>query len=166
MPADAADPPTVDPRRSTGGGRGGGPTQGLRPPEWTHGADSDDDADATRSLEREDPEREGTWVAIDDADVLRFATRAAVNTWLRAQRVDFNNWLLAREQRRSSTRRRGWPDAGAQRVALDPTSACNLLAYVRDPDNRNAHSRLRLREARCGGHRAGRLRKLPRHARG
>ena len=40
--------------------------------------------------------------------------------------------------------RRRWPDAGARCLALGPTRARELLAYVRDPANRDARGRLRL----------------------
>lgn len=81
-------------------------------------------ATATGSHERGDAQ-----VSIHDAGVLR------------AQRAAFNARLLAAEPRRR------WPDAGAQRFALGPTSARKLLAYVRDPGNRDARGRLRFDDA-------------------
>ena len=57
---------------------------------------------------------------------------------MRRQRATFNTRLLAAEPRRR------WPDAGAQRFALGPTSARKLLAYVRDPANHDERGRLRL----------------------
>lgn len=94
-------------------------------PVWPHGGSPKvPRATATDSLERGDAQ-----VSIHDADVLR------------AQRVAFNAWLLTAEPRRR------WPDAGAQRFALGPTSARKLLAYVCDPANRDARGRLRLDDA-------------------
>ena len=55
-----------------------------------------------------------------------------------SQRVAFNAQVLSAEPRRR------WPDAGARRLALGPTRARELLAYVRDPANRDARGRLRL----------------------
>jgi hypothetical protein len=72
-------------------------------------------------------DRGGARVAIHEAGMLR------------KQRTAFNAQVLAAE-----TRRRQWPDAGAQRFALGPKSARTLLAYVRDPANRDARGRLRL----------------------
>jgi len=92
-------------------------------PAWPHG-DASRAPEAAAARERGDAQ-----VAIHDADVLR------------AQRTAFNARLLAAEPRRR------WPDAGAQRFALGPTSARKLLAYLCDPANRNARSRLRLRDA-------------------
>ena len=92
-------------------------------PAWPHG-DASRAPEAAAARERNDAR-----VAIHDADVLR------------AQRTAFNARLLAAEPRRR------WPDAGAQRFALGPTSARKLLAYLCDPANRNARSRLRLRDA-------------------
>ena len=88
-------------------------------PAWPHG-DASRAPEAAAARERDDAR-----VTIHDADVLR------------AQRTTFNARLLAAEPRRR------WPDAGAQRFALGPTSARKLLAYVRDPANRDARSRLR-----------------------
>ena len=90
---------------------------------WPHG-DASRAPKAAAARERGD-----TRVTIHDADVLR------------GQHTAFNARLLAAEPRRR------WPDAGAQRFALGPTSARRLLAYVRDPANRDARSRLRLHDA-------------------
>ena len=92
-------------------------------PAWPHG-DASRAPEAAAARERDDAR-----VAIDDAAVLR------------AQRVAFNARLLTVEPRRR------WPDAGAQRFALGPTSARKLLAYVCDPANRDARGRLRLHDA-------------------
>ena len=93
---------------------------------WPHGdSPTAPGAAAGTSVERGD-----TFVPIDEADVLR------------AQRATFNAALLAAEPRRR------WPDAGAQRVALGPTHARQLLAYARDPANRDARGRLRLDDGR------------------
>ena len=93
-------------------------------PVWPHG-DASRAPEAAAARERNDAR-----VAIHDADVLR------------AQRTAFNARLLAAEPRRR------WPDAGAQRFALGPTSARKLLAYVRDPANRDARGRLRLNDGK------------------
>ncbi len=89
---------------------------------WPHGdSPKAPQAAATTSLERGDQR-----VAVCEADVLR------------KQRAAFNARLLAAEPRRR------WPDAGARRLALGPTRARELLAYVRDPANRDTRGRLRL----------------------
>ena len=93
--------------------------EGTPPPPVTLAA-------ATASLERGDAR-----VALHDADMLR------------GQRAAFNARLLAADPRRR------WRDAGAQRFALGPTCARNLLAYVRDPANRDERGRLRLQDGKC-----------------
>ena len=96
-------------------------------PAWPHGdSPTAPLAAATASLERGDAR-----VALHDADMLR------------GQRAAFNARLLAADPRRR------WRDAGAQRFALGPTCARNLLAYVRDPANRDERGRLRLQDGKC-----------------
>jgi len=89
---------------------------------WPHGdSPTAPEAAAGTSVERGD-----AFVQLHEADVLR------------AQRATFNAALLAAEPRRR------WPDAGAQRFALGATHARKLLAYVRNPANRDERGRLRL----------------------
>ena len=95
-------------------------------PVWPHGdSPKAPQAAATASLERGDQR-----VALCEGDELR------------KQRVAFNARLLVAEPRRR------WLDAGVQRIALGPTHARELLAYVRDPANRDARGRLRLDDAK------------------
>ena len=54
------------------------------------------------------------------------------------ERTAFNARVLAGEPRRR------WSDAGARRVTLGPTRARALLAYIRNPANRDLRGRLRL----------------------
>ena len=89
---------------------------------WPHG----DSPTAPEAVAGTSVERGDAFVQLHEADVLR------------AQRVVFNARELAAEPRRR------WPDAGAQRFALGPTHAHKLLAYVRNPANRDERGRLRV----------------------
>ena len=120
-------PALVRPVRGAGAARVAvGHTRQAEVGAWPHGAaPTAPEAAAGGSVERGD-----ALVRIDEADVLR------------AQRVAWNAARLAAEPRRR------WPDAGTRRFALGATHARQLLAYARDPGNRDKRGRLRLDDGR------------------
>ena len=95
-------------------------------PMWQHG-------DAPPAPDRGDERVEVGEAAASAAGATDPAVAADA---LGSQRAAFNAQVLGAEPRRR------WPDAGARCLALGPTPARELLAYVRDPANRNARGRL------------------------
>ena len=112
-----------------------GPAYQADVPAWPFGDLPTAGAAAARAAAARGEER--VKHSLLDEEVAR-CKRARTNGLLRLERERFNVGVLGREPRRR------WPDEGALRVSLGYSHAQRLLAYVRDPTNRDARGSLQL----------------------